>query len=76
MKKSDIDIPLDVWLRIPEDDNEDGEAESEANCFRDNGGIRVEWYHTAVGLVSSKWFPTHAEARAWLEAEGFQDFSS
>lgn len=65
--------PLDVWLRIPDGEEE---AEAEANTFRDDGGFRVEWYNTAVGLVSSKWFATYDDARAWLEAEGFADFTA
>lgn len=67
------DEPLDVWLRIPDGEEE---ADSEANCYVDGGGIRVEWYHTEVGLVSRRWFATHDEARAWLEAEGFADYTT
>ncbi len=64
---------LDVWLRIPEGEEE---SEAEANTYRDNNGFVVEWYLTAVGLVKERWFATHEEARAWLQAEGFEDYSS
>lgn len=65
--------PLDVWLRHVGDEEE---AEAEANTFRDGDGFRVEWDLTAVGQVTSRWFATRAEATAWLEAEGFEDYSS
>lgn len=69
--------PLDVWLRIPEEDNPEGEAEAEANTFKtSDGDFVVEWYLNSVGQVSRKWFDTYELATAWLEKEGFQDFSS
>jgi hypothetical protein len=64
---------LDVWLRIPEGEEE---AEAEANTFVWLGVYHVEWYLTAVGLVKTQWFHTHEAARAWLTAEGFEDYSS
>lgn len=64
--------PLDVWLRIPDGEEE---SEAEANTFSDGDGFRVEWYLTAVGLVKSRWFAEYADAAAWLEAEGFADFT-
>jgi hypothetical protein len=66
---------LDVWLRFDSPDDDD-EASSEANTFADGDTFRVEWYHTAVGQVSERSFATHAEAQAWLTAEGFQDFTA
>lgn len=64
----------DVWLKF---DNEgDEEAAYEANTYHDDGLIRAEWYHTAVGQVSSRTFATYETAAAWLESEGFRDFSS
>lgn len=80
----DVNAPLDVWLRFadPEDypgltEDELDESEYEANTFlNEDNTYRVEWYHTAVGQVSSKWFLTYAEATAWLEDVGYQDFSS
>jgi len=63
----------DVWLKIPDGEEE---AEYEANTFHDNGGYRVEWYHTSVGQVSTRWFPTYDAASAWLTSEGFEDYSS
>jgi len=65
--------PLDVWLLI-----EDGQEEStcEANTWRVDGGFRVQWYHTGVGLVHNVDFDTHEEAQKWLESQGYQDFSS
>lgn len=66
-------IALDVWLRIPEGEEE---SEAEANTYRDGDRFTVEWYLTAVGLVKSRTFDTHEEAQAWLTAEGFEDYSS
>lgn len=66
-------IALDVWLRIPEGEEE---SEAEANTYRDGDRFTVEWYLTAVGLVTSRTFDTHEEAQAWLTAEGFEDYSS
>lgn len=65
--------PLDVWLRIIDPDEL---AEAEANTYRTGNGYRVEWYLNSVGLVTAVHFATLAEAHAWLESEGFQDFSS
>lgn len=70
---------LDVWLRF--DSPEDEEATYEANTYKDvdAGGVeiyRVEWYHTAVGQVTTISFSTYEKARAWLEAAGYQDYSS
>jgi hypothetical protein len=66
--------PLDVWLRIP--DGED-ESEAEANTYRtDDGRYRVGWYLTAVGLVKSVSFDTLEEVHAFLTREGFEDFTS
>lgn len=65
---------LDVWLRIPEGEEE---SEAEANVFADEPEhFRVEWYLTAVGQVITKHFDTYGEARAWLEGQGFEDFSA
>lgn len=74
---TDNEPALDVWLRIPEDDNPDGEAEAEANTYReDDGTVRVEWSLTAVGLVTSVGFASYDAAREWLEAEGFTDYTT
>jgi len=70
-----MDNALDVWLKF-DPHHEDEDAAFEANTFRTTGGFEVRWYHTAVGQVAHKFFPTYEEAVAWLEAEGFQDFSS
>lgn len=84
------DGALDVWLRlaVPECANcgvcEDclsefspyAESEAEANTYPVDGQYRVSWYLTAVGLVKySPCFDTYPEACAWLEAEGFQDYT-
>lgn len=69
----DFKPALDVWLRFVGDEEE---SEAEANTYEDGSGFRVEWYLTAVGLVTSRWFSTQDAARAWLEAEGFQDFTT
>lgn len=65
--------PLDVWLRIPDGEEE---SEAEANTFADGDGFRVEYYNTAVGLVSSRWFAEYDDAAAWLTAEGFADYTA
>ena len=70
--------PVDVWLRTYYDDEmKDEVSEAEANTYVDSeGGYVVEWYLSAVGLVKAVHFDSYAEATAWLEAEGFQDFTS
>lgn len=67
---------LDVWLKF--DVSDDEEASHEANTYRTaDGWYRVEWSHTAVGLIASpQLFATYAEACAWLTANGYQDFTS
>ena len=70
---TDFDLALDVWLRIPDGEEE---SEAEANTYADGSGYRVEWYLTAVGLVTPVHFDTLPEAYAWLESEGFADFTS
>lgn len=64
---------LDVWLRFERPDDE--EAACEANTFRTADGYRIEWYHTAVGLVSKEDFDTLDEAHAWYERNGYQCFA-
>lgn len=76
--------PLDVWLKfvpvtgdtLDVPDYEDELADYEANTYHIGSGFVVQWYHTAVGLVSERWFTSYGEARAWLESEGFEDYSS
>jgi hypothetical protein len=63
---------IDVWLRIPEGEEE---AEAEANTRLTELGYAVDWYLTAVGLVTSVHFDTLADAYDFLEAEGFEDYS-
>jgi hypothetical protein len=71
----------DVWLKHDDDSYDaatdtDDVAAYEANTYRDGDAYRVEWYHTAVGQVSSRMFATYGEACAWLESEGFEDYST
>lgn len=70
------DVPLDVWLRFgPNDQTE--EAEAEANVYgTEDGMYDVRWYLTSVGLVTHVEFDTYQAACAWLEEQGFEDFSS
>lgn len=70
----DPDTALDVWLLFLSPDDED--AHAEANTFRTADGFAVEWYLSAVGLVTSRTFPTYAAAVAWLAAVGYMDFTS
>lgn len=81
---SSTKICLDVWLRFDSPDDE--EASHEANVYVTEEYDRydhvdvlrftVEWYHTAVGQVTEEGFATYGEARTWLEAAGYQDFTS
>ena len=65
--------PVDVWLRIPDGEEE---AEAEANTFRTEIGYRVDWYLTAVGLVTSVEFDTYYQAEYWLKEQGFEDYTN
>ena len=65
--------PLDVWLRIPEGEEE---SEAEANTFAEKDSFRVDWYLTSVGLVSSNHFDTYQSSCKWLASQGFEDYSS
>lgn len=64
---------LDVWLRIPEGEEE---SEAEANIYPEGGYFVVKWELTAVGQVTSVPFLTYQGARDWLESEGFEDYSA
>lgn len=70
---SEYSEAIDVWLRIPEDSEE---SEAEANTYLTETGYRVEWYLTAVGLVTAVEFDTLADAYDWLEREGFANYTS
>lgn len=62
---------MDVWLRTVGD-----EVDAEANIRQDEAGYYVvDWYLNAVGLVKSEPFLKLTDARAWLEAGGFEDYS-
>jgi len=65
---------LDVWLAFDHVDDE--EASHEANTYRTATGYRIEWCHSAVGLVSGVDCDTLADAHDWYERNGYQDFSS
>jgi hypothetical protein len=71
--KTSEKLPLDVWLRISEGEDQ---SEAEANTYATEYGFRVDWYLTAVGLVSSREFITYEQATKWLSFEGFVDYSS
>ena len=64
---------LDVWLRIPEGEEE---SEAEANVYLEGDHFVVKWELTAVGLVTKVPFLTYQGARDWLESEGFEDYSA
>jgi hypothetical protein len=66
--------PLDVWLKF--ESPEDEEPTHEANTYKTDTGFVVKWYLDAVGLVTRVEFATLADAHAWYEREGFQDYSS
>ena len=66
---------LDVWLAFDEPNDE--EASHEANTYKTGEGrYRVEWYNSAVGLISRREFATYGDAAEWLTDCGYQDFSS
>ena len=65
--------PNNVWLFIEDDDDE---PTYEANIVPIDNGYEVQWYHTAVGQVSTEWFVDVQSAEAWLTNAGYQDFSS
>lgn len=68
-----MDAPCDVWLRI---DDGDELAEAEANTYPvRGGGFAVGWCLSGVGLVKWQFFDTYPEACAWLQSEGFGDFT-
>lgn len=85
-----ISDSIDVWLKFDHADwectwsPEDTtvycpgceEASHEANTYMTDTGFVVEWYHNAVGLVTSVYFDTLADAYDWYEREQFQDFTS
>jgi hypothetical protein len=76
-EEEEEDTPIDAWLRFAEDDIDHEESEYEANTYRDETvGFRVDYYHSAVGLVTSRYFHTYDAVREWLESEGFIDYSS
>ena len=66
-------IPIDVWLRIPD---EGEESDAEANTYITETGFSVEWYLTDVGQVTAVEFDTLADAYDWLQAEGFANYTS
>lgn len=65
---------FDVWLAFGSDNSE--EAEYEANTRMTDTGYAVDYYHTAVGMVSTKEFDTLADAYDWLESEAFENYTS
>lgn len=74
MPTDEFALALDVWLRIPEGEEE---SEAEANTYETaDGGYVVEWYLTSVGLVKSRTFAAYADARRWLTSEGFADYTT
>lgn len=64
---------LSVWLRY--ESPEDEEASHEATIDQDGDTFVASWSHTAVGQVSTREFDTEEEANAFLESEGFEDFT-
>lgn len=62
------------WLAFDHPDDE--EASHEATVTPTDTGWVVGWCHTAVGQVIEKWFPTLDAAHAFLECNGYQNFTS
>lgn len=65
---------VETWLLFDHPDDE--EVSHEANIEPTADGYRASWYHTAVGLVSSRMFDTREEAQAFLTASGYQNFTA
>lgn len=60
----------EVWLAFESEDDE--EATYEANTTLTETGYKIEWSHTAVGLVTTIEFDTLADAYDWYEEHGFE----
>jgi len=65
------DTAIDVWLKF---EGYDDEPTYEANTFptRD-GGYRIDWYHTGVGLITSVHFREYEACVRWLIENGFEN---
>ena len=66
---------MQIWLKF--DEEHDEEPSHAANIFTDDDdGARIEWWNEAVGLVTTVYKDTVADAEKWLEDAGYQDFTS
>lgn len=65
---------MQIWFKFDEDHDED--PTHTANIFDDEDGARIEWWNEAVGLVTTDYRDTVAEAEQWLESAGYQDFTA
>lgn len=65
---------MQIWLKFDEEHDED--PSHAANIFPDGEGARIEWWNEAVGLVTTVYKDTMADAEKWLESAGYQDFTA
>ena len=65
---------MQIWLMFDEPDDE--EASHAANIFDDGDGARIEWWNEAVGLVTTVYRDTVAEAEQFLESAGYENFTA
>lgn len=65
---------MQTWLKF--DHRDDEEPSHSANIFPEDDGARIEWWNEAVGLVTTVYRDTVAEAEKWLEGAGYQDFTA
>lgn len=65
---------MQTWLKF--DHRDDEEPSHTALIFTEDDGARIEWWNEAVGLVTTVYRDTVAEAEKWLEGAGYQDFTA
>lgn len=65
---------MQIWLKFDAPDDED--ASHAANIFDDGDGARIEWWNEAVGLVTTVYRDTVAEAEQFLESAGYENFTA
>ena len=66
---------MQTWFKF--DDEHDEEPSHTANVHPlDHGGALVEWWNEAVGLVTTIYHNTLADAEKRLSESGYQDFTA
>ena len=62
------------WLKFENDTDE--EPSHGANVITEDGETRIEWWHEAVGLVSTVNASSVRNAERWLTDRGFSNFTA